>query len=365
VYAHAGNLFSLYTRDEHRARSELDDVAAAGYRGVRVWSTLGGAYWVGDHVGPDVTPDYWTKVRGFALELQARGLRAVWSQGDVGQLRDRRAYMTRLAQLDTELGGFIDFIDCGNEAWQTGEPDPQRLAQCVGYYQSAGGQAIRSLTSPPGETKALLDEYSIPPAQVWDVHSWRDGHSWDKRRHIFSISYEGKPRLRYGINSEPPGNGALVSASENKQELDDEAVALLGVAGAMSRQAYVWFSGEGVKIRAGLKTEAGFWSTPRAVALLPREVMAWPLLHHSGDRFRGQRIVAAVGEVRVDCAQSGPQFVCTIDGPRGDYRLPVEKSFTGQLCDVGPGTCEDVARNAGERLPASFTRGRLFMGRVH
>lgn len=364
LYAHAGNLFSLYTRDASRAREELDSVAAAGYRGVRVWSTLGGSYWQGDHVGPEVTPDYWGKVRAFAGDLRARGLRAVWSQGDVGQLRDRRDYMSRLAAVDNDVP-FIDFIDCGNEAWQTGEPDPNRLAQCVGYYQAAGGKAIRSLTSPPGETKDLLDQYSIPPAEIWDVHSERAQHSWDKRRHIFSISYEGKPRLRYGINSEPPGNGALVSASDNKAELDDEAVALLGVAAAMSRQAYVWFSGEGVKIRQGLKVESGFAATPKALNRLPKSLMSWPVLHHSGDRFRGTRILAAVDEVRVDCAQEGGrQFVCTIDGPAGNYQLPVEKSFTGRLCNPGTDVCVDVGATAGARLPVSFTRGRVLLGQT-
>lgn len=363
LYAHAGNLFSLFTRDRGRALQQLDVVAAAGYRGVRVWSSLGGAYWAGDHVGPDVTPDYWAHVEAFARALTERGLRAVWSQGDVGQIRDRRAYMTRLAAVDAAVP-FIDFIDCGNEAWQTGEPDPARLAQCVGYYQAAGGLGIRSLTSPPGETKDVLDAFSVPPAQVWDVHSWRDGHWYDKRRHIFSIPYEQRPRLRYGINSEPPGGGVLVSASANKHELDDEAVAMFAAAAAIGRQAFVWFSGEGVKIRTGLETEPGFWSSPKVTALLPRDVMRWPTLFHSGTTFAGTRILAADGEVRIDCAQNGPQFACTIDGPSGDYALAVERSFAGRLCHPGTGACTDVSATRGQRLPVSFTRGRVFVGRL-
>lgn len=364
LYAHAGNLFALFTRDQARALAELDDVASAGYHGVRVWATLGGSYWDGDHVGPDRTPDYWGHVRAFGQALRVRGLRAVWSQGDVGQLRDRRAYMTQLAQVDNDLNGFIDVIDCGNEAWQTGEPDPARLAQCVGYYQAAGGQALRSLTSPPGETKDQLDEYSIDPAQIYDVHSERDQHSWDKRRHIFSIAYEGKPRRRFGINSEPPGSGRLVSASANIGELDDEAVPLLAVAGAISRQAYVWFSGEGVKIDRGLKTEAGFATTPTAFSWLPRDLMSYPTLYHSGDRFRGTRIVATTGDARVDCATNGRDHVCTIDGPGGSYRFPVEQSFAGRLCNQGDGTCQDVAYRAGQYFPVSFTRGRVLIGHI-
>ena len=52
---------------------------------------------------------------------------------------------------------------------------------------------------------------------------------------------------------------------ENKHELDDEAVALLGLASILGRQAHVWFSGEGVILDRGLAVDAGFLSTPRAI----------------------------------------------------------------------------------------------------
>jgi hypothetical protein len=376
LYAHAGDLFWLFTTDRARAESELNDVAAAGYQGVRTWAALGcgpntpagcpgGAYWKGREVGPEITPDYWGQVRAFADALRARGLRAVWSQGDIGQLRDRRGYMTQLAQVDL-AAPFIDFLDCGNEAWQTGEPDPGRLAQCVGYYQQAGGRAIRSLTSPPGEGKDELDRFSIDPAQVFDVHTFRDNHSWDKRRHIFSIPYEVKPVRRFGIGSEPPGGGELVSVTANKHELDDESVPLLAVASMIGRQAFVWFSGEGVKLQRGLKSEPGFYTTPKAVDLLPKDVMAFPVLHHGGDSWRDVRVLAAEGETRVDCAaHPDGRFVCTIDGPAvSNQQLRVERGFVGRICDAGAGSCVDVSGKAGEREPVSFRRGRVFVGRL-
>lgn len=364
LYAHAGDLFSLFTRDPVRAGAELDDVAEADYQGVRTWGTLGGDYWAGRHVGPDRTPDYWGHVRRFGEALRARGLRAVWSQGDVGQI-SRQPYMAQLAQIDNELGGFIDFIDCGNEAWQTGEPDPNRLATCVGYYQAAGGRAIRSLTSPPGEGKEELDRYSIPPAQVYDVHTYRDGHSWDKRRHIFSIPYEGKPRLQFGIGSEGPGNGALVSVTDNKHELDHEAMPLLAVTSMYSRQAFVWFSGEGVKINRGLKTEAGFWTTPTAVKWLPRDLMGFATLHHGGSSWSSVRVLAATGEGRADCRTSTDgRFACTLDGPPGTYAFPVERAFAGQLCNPGDSSCVDVSHQRGDQLRVTFIRGRVLVGQV-
>lgn len=379
TYAHAGDLFSVYVRDPGRATEQLDRLAGAGYHGVRSWMTLGcgpntaqgcrpGDYWRGREVGPDVTPDYWGKVRAWLGELQTRRLRLVASQGDIGQIRDRAAYMRALRALHDEQP-VIDWIDCGNEAWQTGEPDPNRLAECVGYY--GGGASLRTLTDAPiyngnGTAVEVFNRYSIPPADAFDVHSFRGGHVWDKRRHIWGYTYcgEGCPEKKVGIGSEPPGNGARVSVTDNKQELDDEGVALLALASQLGRQAFVWFSGEGVILDAGLQGEAGFWSVPRAVALLPREVMSYRVSHHSGGTWSAQRILEPVGQVRIDGrASDGGAFAYTIDGPPGRYALPVTRAFEGKLCHPGTGACEDVALSAGQTLNVEFVRGRLLFGR--
>lgn len=370
LYAHAGNLFALFVRDAARALTELDAVAAAGYHGVRTWSTLGGSYWDGWHVGDAVTEDYPGAVQRFFAAVAARRLRLVWSQGDIGRMRDRRATMALFARLDAEAGGVIDWIDCGNEAWQTGEPDPQRLAACVGYYRAAGGRALLTLTDapiygrpdPPGVT---FDAYSLPPADAFDVHSYRGGHSWDKRRHAWGYTYEHPPRLLFGISSEPPGAGARVSVTTHQHELDAEALSLLAIGSLLGRQAFVWFSGEGVMIDRGLATEAGFRDTPRAVALLPADVMTYRTSHHSGDSWRGTRVLVAQGEVRVDgrMADDG-RFAYTLDGPPGSYRLRVERGFRGRLCHPGTAACEDVRRRAGDLLDVTFVRGRLLVGQV-
>lgn len=375
LYAHAGNLFALFVRDEAAALRELEAVAVAGYHGVRTWSALGcdrgacdpGHYWHGREIGPQVTPDYFGQVRRFLEATRARGLRLVWSQGDIRAIRDRRQAMETFAALDADLGA-IDFIDCGNEAYQTGIREPEEAAVCIGYYQRAGGVALKSLTSADGDpTFDDINRWSLPPADVFDVHSWRGGHSWDKRRHIWSYGYsgEGSTRLPFGIGSEPPGNGARVSVTSNKHELDDEAVALLALASMLGRQAFVWFSGEGVIIDRGLSTEAGFAATPRAVALLPRDVMTYRISHHSGESWRGTRVLVAQGDVRIDgrLGDDG-RFAYTIDGPSGSYRLRVERGFRGRLCHPGTAACEDVRRRAGDLLDVTFVRGRLLVGQV-
>jgi hypothetical protein len=386
TYAHAGDLFSLFTRDQARALAELDAVARAGYHGVRVWSALGcspaepcpergedgePSYWRGAEVGPQLTPDYYGRVGRFFAALEARQLRAVWSQGDVQVIGDRRDFMTRIARLDAEYG-VIDWIDCGNEVWQRDDhPAPAVLAECVGYYAAAGGRALKTLSSPQSEEVAELDAFSIDPADAFDVHSWRGGHSWDKRRHISSLTRDGDgedrptPKRRLGIGSEPPGSGALVSSIENRHELDDEAVALLALASQIARQAFVWFSGEGVKIDRGLATEAGFHSVPRAVQLLPRDVMRYETRHHSGPSSGASRVIEARGDVRVDGALAADgRFAYTIDGPPGSYALQVARSFEGIICHPGTAACEPVVKKAGEVLAVTFTRGRLLVGKA-
>ena len=377
VYAHCGDCFALFKEDRNRALvlQQLDDVARAGFHGIRVWATLGCGggscndprdYWYGRDIGPRITPGYWDLLRDFANAMRRHGLRAVLSQGDIAQIgSDRRGYMERLAQLNLEVGGFIDFIDGANEAWQTGEPNPQKLAEFVGYYLNSGGRGVPSLTSPIGEGKEELDRYSINPALIFDVHSYRGGHSWDKRRHIFSIPYEGKPMRLFGIGSEPPGNGAAVSVTENKHELDDEAVPLLAVASIYARQAFVWFSGEGVKLNQGLMTQAGFWTTPTAVEWMPKDTMSFATLHHSGASWSSIRVLAASGEARPDCRTNGDgRFVCTVDGPSGNHSFQVERTFSGRLCNPGDGVCQEVSRSRGETLNMTFTRGRVLEGRA-
>jgi hypothetical protein len=385
IYAHAGDLFSLFIRDQARALAELDAVAQAGYHGVRVWSALGctpaapcperddrgePAFWRGRELGPQLTPDYYSQVGRFFAALKERRLRAVWSQGDVQVIGDRRDFMTRIARLDAEYE-VIDWIDCGNEAWQRDDPPPAALAECLGFYQKAGGRALKTLSSAPSEDLPELDTFSIDPADAFDVHSWRRGHSWDKRRHISSLTRDGDgegrpmPKRPLGIGSEPPGSGALVSTIENPHELDDEAVALLALASAIARQAFVWFSGEGVKIDRGLATEAGFHSVPKAVRLLPGDVMRYETRHHSGEASRAIRVLEADDDVRVDGALAADgRFAYTIDGPAGSYALKVARTFDGKLCHPGTSACEPVSKKAGEVLLVSFTRGRLLVGKA-
>ena len=379
LFAHAGDLFALWTRDRDRVRGQLNLLAQAGYHGVRVWTLLSGSYWEKMHggrtVNPGSTPNYWTEWRDFVQECADRKLRLVVSQGDIGTLgdnmTDRKAFAVKLAEVGRAVdstGYVYAFFDGGNEAWQTGEPDPVRLAQFVQAYKSAGGTALLTLTSPRTEEAHELDAFSIDPADCYDVHGSRDGHFWDKIRHIFSIPYEGKPKRKLGIQSDPNGSGDLVSVTTNKQELNDEAIVALALQSLIARQSYVWFSGEGVSIDKGLQVENGFWNTPKICALLPKDVMTYTTLHHSGNTWSQLRIVdqGISHEVRVDGAQhSDGRCVYLFYGEPGTHQFRAARNFSGTFYHPATGDATPVNKKAGEVFNVSWDRARLFVGRVN
>ncbi|MFH1574139.1 MAG: hypothetical protein ABIG68_09150, partial [Acidobacteriota bacterium] len=172
------------------------------------------------------------------------------------------------------------------------------------------------LTSPPGETKAELDAYAIAPASMWAVHGYRDGHWWDKVRHIFSIPYEQQPRLPLGWQSEPTGPGDAVSVTEHKEELTSGVLAAMATMALATGQGWTYMSGFGVRWDGPLESQPGFYEVPRVREVLPADVMAFRRFYHGGDLWRDERIFAAQGETRADHVEHRDgRFVVLIYGP--------------------------------------------------
>lgn len=342
VLCHAGDLLSRYCRGQvAEVRALLAAIAAAGYHGVRTWMVLAGDYWEGREVGPQTTPHYWALVHDFAHDLDAYGLGWLVSQGDalrvVTTTAEREAFARRL--VETVDRREVLGVDCGNESWQNGEPDPARLVPMARVFAAAWPDVALSLSSPPGEERAELDAWSLDPATVWDVHGYRGGHWWDKVRHIFSVAYEGRPARHLGIQSEPFGPGALVSASQNKHELVTGVMQAAAVQSLMARQAWVYFSGPGVMSDAGedLRAMPGFAETPAAVARLPRDVMTGRLIH-GGATWAQERVFAAHDETRCDhvllpdgrfaCLIYGPSWASVASAvPERDCRIETDEAF--------------------------------------
>lgn len=319
VLCHLGDGLSRWTRDPGGVSTLLDDIAAAGYDGVRTWTVLGGSsYWNGREVGPMYQGNYFDHVSAFADALRARGLRWLVSQGDAMRLLpttpERQGFMRALAErLDLEL---VAGVDVGNELLWNGEDDPAKMRAAVDAFRAVLPCAVWSLTSPGSEEKADLDTFS---GSVFDVHGYRDNRSWDKVRHIFSIGYEGKPSARLGIQSEPFGYGDLVSASANKDELTTGVMQLACAVSLLSRQAWVYFSGPGVKSDAGqrLQDMPGFRETCAMRDALPRDLMTFQTLVHGGASQKGRRVFAVprTDGTRCDHAlHADGRFVCAVYG---------------------------------------------------
>ncbi|HEX4926186.1 MAG TPA: hypothetical protein VFV50_18980, partial [Bdellovibrionales bacterium] len=222
ILAHFGDALSRWSRGQQgQVLNDLDRIKAAGFDGIRFWSTLGGdgtsgGYWAGRAVSPTATRDYWSHVEAFLVACRDRGLVVQLSQGDVfaDAIPDRRDFAYRMAEVVNRVGPHVvAMFEGANESRDTGEPDAGRLAQFVSWFKERAPAPLVTLSAYTGhEDVEIINDFSRAPADLFVVHSYRGGRWWDKVRHIFSLQYEGQPNKRHGWNGEGPGYGALVSA---------------------------------------------------------------------------------------------------------------------------------------------------------
>lgn len=288
---HYGDAFSRWT---HGARDEvlgwLDVMASTGYHGIRFWSTLGPGsdFWAGREVYEGGTPNYWDQLREFLSALRDRGLVCQISQGDLraSVIPNRRAFAETMAQVVGEVGPHVVALFEGlNEAWQNGEPDPGRLAEFVGAFKARRPEVLVGLSTAQFEGQDEHNAWCIDPANVYIHHSFRGLHWNNKVEHIWSTPYEDRPRRRQGWQGEPAGPGDDVSASDHKEELDDDALCAMAVAALMTRQAWVYFSGPGVRSNRHQRFDEmpGFRTVPKVRALLPPDVGRYQSIWHGGE----------------------------------------------------------------------------------
>lgn len=253
------------------------------------------------------------------------------------------ADLARSLDLELVLG-----VDGGNEAWQNGESDQARLRECVDAFRVVLPCAVWSLTSPQSEERAALDPMA---GSVFDVHGYRDGRSWDKVRHIFSIAYEVQPEKPLGKQSEGFGYGDRVSVTENKAELTSGVMALACAVSLLSRQLWVWFSGPGVISDEGQRMQdmPGFSSTPQMRDALPADLMTFGSLVHGGTSQKGKRIwaVPSTDATRCDHAiHADGRYVVAVYGPRWKDAMRERNCTVERRIDCGEAGFVEVGRLA-------------------
>jgi hypothetical protein len=330
IGCHLGDLLSLWFHNNPRAREVLGYVRQANYPFHRYWTTLGpgSAFWAGREVypgAPGISPErYWAGHEDFLAYNRELGLKVIPSQGDIRPIviPDRVNFANNMADLFDRQGPDLCFMFEGaNESRDTGEPDPNRLADFVRVFKRRHPGVLCGLSAYTGhEDVNITNAFSREPADVFIVHGYRDGHYWDKLRHIFSFKYESRPNKRQGIQMEPFGFGDDVSASQNKHEIDAHVAQLAAAMSVMTNQAWVYFSGPGVRTDANherLENMPGFWEVPKVARMIPHDVGRYDELFHGGDRFADRRVFAAVGELgRADHAYyRDGRFVCIMYGP--------------------------------------------------
>jgi hypothetical protein len=332
---HTGDFLSRWVRDPGGVAAELDAIKAAGYDGIRFWSTLGGDsdFWRGRGVGPVDTPNYWEHVKTFLLAVKERGLVVQLSQGDVRSnvIPNRQEFAYRMADVVNEVGpDVVALFEAANESLDTGEPDPEKLRQFNRWFlERCPSVRVNGLSSYTGtEDVEVLNRFSASPANIFIVHGYRGGRWFDKVRHIFSLQYEGDPEKRLGWQGEPAGPGQLVSAIDNRHELDADALTLMAAMALVTRQQWMYFSGPGVISNHPngdrIQNMPGFREVPRVKSMLPADVMRYDLLTHGGTTWAGVSPFLASGENRADCAIYRPdgRFACVIYGEHFDAVKP-------------------------------------------
>jgi hypothetical protein len=318
VFCHAGDFFTRYTRDPDAVRRLLDDIVGK-FHGVRFWTLLKGDYWAGREANAGEQTEAFHR---FGKELQDRGLKAMISQGDLWNDRthEDRMRMHRAIR-ESFPRDVISFVDAGNEVINNGGASAEDCAEWI-----EGLPGILHLSTTQSELREDLTRWSQSPAQIFDEHGYRDGHWYDKTRHIYNVTYENRPHNRWlGMQSEPFGPGDRVSVSENKHELTEPVEAFAGVVSVMSRQVWCWFSGPGVISDESeqMQDMPGFKTTGALIEQLPRDLMRYERLVHGGKR-QGDARVFGVDDprklTRCDHAIANDgHFVCCIYGPSPRY----------------------------------------------
>jgi hypothetical protein len=106
----------------------------------------------------------------------------------------------------------------------------------------------------------------------------------------------------------------------------------------ISRQAWCYMSGPGVRFDSPIDVQPGFWTVPRVRDALPADVMGFERLIHGGARWANERIFETIGDTRCDHALSADgRFVVIIYGPQLTYN---------QVRNVTIERVTDLGRNA-------------------
>lgn len=272
---HAGDLAMRSSYDWDGAMRALDAIRAAGYHGIRVWDRLRWGGKPGEKPGiygdwgHETATGWGPQLRRFIEACRDRDLCLHLAAGDLAKLsRDgRAAYFEAREELTRYFPSLIVLNEWANESRDTAVGlTPVQAQADIGPLRNYGLTALTAYTG--HEDAALFRQWTPSYQEFCLVHGYRDGHWWDKLRHIFSLPYEVKTR-RLWWHGEPFGVGNLVSASQNKHELTSAVMGMAAAQCFITGGAWTFFSSPGIVLGdERFEDQPGFFSTPKVAAAL-------------------------------------------------------------------------------------------------
>lgn len=392
VGAHAGDLLSRAHNHGPDGEKFVEDtiayLASVGIQFVRTWTVLPGWWWASktgefhpNQVG------YWNRIVWYARLLRRHGLRWQLSMGDMARFypgaHDRHNYMNRLAKTLAAEGGLelVLSVDGGNEAWQNGESDADKLADAVRAFVEVLPVKLVALTSPTGEDR--LNDYSRPPLttviayhgsrfhyrraleRAWTAGYAKMANEMERKAHHFLMNEEG-----VGVNNADGDNarGSHISVMTDSSEWRDlEAMGGLAMVHFATRQLYTVMTSPGVISDEPFSDYPAFAHAVKLASMLPQDIQSWD--HFHGGEGRGWPQVVNVdrdNHCRCEHAlnkETGEVVVVIYSEAPGSFELPIVADFTGHILNPGTFEVHPLELKRGRTIRVSFNRCRVLIGK--
>lgn len=367
VGIHMGDLFSCYCYGQmDKVQDALSKIRDAGYGLVQFWlnlGSLGGDYWLGREIGPEITPDYWGKVVRFSDLLDSYGLKGIFCTGDYA--------LRGMSHNDfaTELGRILSgrntgaLVIAGNEAWQTGAESIDTLNDFCDAFKRVCPSVCITTTAPPTEAKDDIANWC--DGDFYAIHGYRGGEDHDRVRHIFSVPWEGDPPTEYGFQDEPTGPGDEVSVKASHcyhgRDVDASHLFALAVQSLMCNQGYNFFCGDGVKLTGDIARWQGFYEVAVAPNALPKDIMSWDKPFHFGESQSSHRVFGPDygNQVRFDCRLSpSGQIFGVLYGDEGEFGIRCYRRCRVKVSDYKGNVYSEQEYAPGSKLFGTFVRSQ-------
>jgi hypothetical protein len=388
LFCHAGDLILLFvegrlrgdTEVEHRVHAAFADLQAYGYSGLRSWWSISwaqpNAYWGNRRLNPSDDAHRRLIHECFRIGAEDYGLKWHTALGSaenvpVPEMDDAWHWMRDVVAGHPEWFALVEGL---NEAYHTGESDPDEVARWVNKSRTRNPTVLHALSAAAGaagsEELHELEKWTPDWQQFYMVHANRANQWGDQTRHAFSIGYEHPPR-RLGWSGEPPGiqwdEFTRVSGMSHPEQWSERPwrYALYLAQTAMSRQMPTYMCSHGVCLEGRFRDAPGFTLAPRLIAALPPDVMAYDEIFHGGDTHKHRRVIEAPLHCRADHVKKATgECVITVypERPEVQYAdLVFDRAWQGRIYDEQGYL--DCAVSRGERRSHDISGGLLLIGR--